>query len=106
MKGENSKCEFCGQAMPVEPDGIVEVFTTWNTLEIGFMESLLDSNGIKTLVQNLYYPSITPVGSGAVPIKLFVRTTDAALAKEIIEQYYKDLREEEVKGEESEKENT
>lgn len=72
-----------------------EVFSTWKSIEAGFVKSLLESNGINCVIQNPHYPSLTPVGSAAVRIKVMVETEDKIKAKEIVNQYYKDLRENE-----------
>ena len=72
---------------------LYEVFSTWKTSEISFIQSLLEANRIQCFVENLYYPSMTPVGSAAVPIKIMVEEKDKDKAKEIVNQYYKDIKE-------------
>lgn len=73
---------------------LVEIFFTGKSVEAGFVKSLLDANGINCLIKNIHYPSLTPVGIAAVPIKIMVEEKDKVNAEEIINQYYKDLKNE------------
>ena len=71
---------------------LIEVFTTNKNIEAGFVKSLLDSNNIKSVIRDLYYPSLTLIGSAAVPIKILVEEEDETEARVIIDQYYKDIK--------------
>lgn len=68
-----------------------KVFTTWDTVEAGFVRSLLESNGITCFVRNLHLSSIALTGSGAAPITVLVGSRDRQKAEEIVAQYYRDL---------------
>jgi len=85
------------EKLPPEPKPeyrkLTEVFSTWRNIESGFVKSLLESNGINCFIQNPHYPSLIPVGSGAVRIKIMVERKDKIKAKKIVNEYYKNLRE-------------
>lgn len=95
-----ARCSDCGsrlvEKLPEEEKPrreyreLVEVFATWKNIEASFVKSLLDSSGVESFVHNLYYPSITPVGTGAVPIRIMVPADDEEnrkKAEEIVEEY-------------------
>ena len=96
-------CSDCGiplvERLPPESKPeyrkLVEVFRTWRIIEAGFVKSLLETNNVNCFILNIHYPSLTPVGSGAVPIKIMVEEKDRVDAENIITQYYKDLKENE-----------
>lgn len=67
------------------------VFTTWDIVEAGFIQSLLESNGISCRIRNQHYATLTLTGSGAAPIAVAVKEEDRAAADEIVQQYYRDL---------------
>jgi hypothetical protein len=70
---------------------LINVFTTWDNFEAGFVQSLLQSNDIEFFVANRYYATMALTGSGAAPITIAVREEDTEKAREIVEQYYKDI---------------
>jgi len=67
------------------------VFTTNNSIEANFIKSLLGSNDIECFIDNEHLVSINILMSQAIPIKILVAQENAARAKDIIAQYYKDL---------------
>jgi predicted chitinase len=69
------------------------VFTTKDAIEAGFVKSILEANGIKCFIKNLYYSTLTLTGTGAAPIVITVSDEDREKAEEIVAQYYRDLRE-------------
>ncbi len=73
---------------------LVKVFSTGKSIEAGFVKSLLEANEINCFIKNMHYPSLIPVGIAAVPIKIMVEEKDKVNAEEIINQYYKDLKNE------------
>lgn len=92
--GEKLKRCCCGGRLEKGPPKsyreLVEIYSTWKNVEAGFLKSLLDSSGIESYIHNLYYPSIVPVGTGAVPIKIMVPADDAEnreRAEEIIKEH-------------------
>ena len=71
---------------------LIEVFATWKNSEAVFIKSLLDSGGVESYIHNLYYPSLTPVGSAAVPIRIMIPANEQEnmeKAEEIIKEYLK-----------------
>jgi hypothetical protein len=78
---------------------LTAVFTTWDNVEAGFIQSLLQANGIECVRQNLHYASIALVGSSAAPIRVLVQTKDKERAEDIVNQYYQDIKEEKDKKE-------
>jgi hypothetical protein len=66
------------------------VFTTWDQMEAGFIQSLLEANNIACFTENRFYASMSLTGSGAAPIKITVNDTDEPAAKDIIAQYFED----------------
>ncbi|MFW6134234.1 MAG: DUF2007 domain-containing protein [Elusimicrobiota bacterium] len=83
------------EELPPEPEveyrELYEVYSTWKIIEADFIKSVLDSHDIECYIHNRYYPSLTPIGSGAVPIKVMVPEEDKRKAEKIIEQYLKDM---------------
>jgi hypothetical protein len=71
---------------------LVVVFTTWDNVEAGFIQSLLQANGIESARQNLHFASIALVGSSAAPIKIIVESKDKERAEDIVNQYYEDIK--------------
>ena len=68
------------------------VFTTNNSVEANFIKSLLGSNNIECFISNEYLVSINILFSQAIQMKVMVSQKHEARAKEIISQYYEDLR--------------
>jgi hypothetical protein len=98
---EATSCDDCGAALVnvlpeetvVENGKLVDVFTTNNSIEANFIKSLLGSNSIGCTIVNEHLVSINIFLSNAIPIKVAVDQQHVAKAKEVIDQYYKDLRE-------------
>ena len=94
------KCDDCGSELvnelPEEAQDIgdlVDIFTTNNSIEANFIKSLLGSNSIGCTIINEHLVSINIFLSNAIPIKVAVDKNHEARAREVIDQYYKDLRE-------------
>lgn len=98
-----SACDDCGLKLvnerPESPEKsgldrseLVDVFTTNNSIEANFIKSLLLSNEITCFIDNEHLISINIFLSQAIPIKIRVPLEKEALAKDIIKQYYEDLR--------------
>jgi hypothetical protein len=96
-------CDDCGIALidilpeenqrnENEYQKLAGVFTTNNSIEANFIKSLLESNGIICFIDNEHLVSINILMSQAVQIKVLVPLLNETKAKEIIAQYYFDLR--------------
>ena len=98
---DTPECTDCGVALVnelpekenLEFDKLVNVFTTNNSIEANFIKSLLGSNSIECFIVNEHLVSINIFLSNAIPIKVAVDEKDETKAKEIIDQYFKDLQE-------------
>jgi hypothetical protein len=94
-------CQECGNSLvkelsfETETTGrkLVEIFRTTLPGEAIFMESLLNSNGIRCFIFDQYFPTMRGIGAG-VPMRIMVEERDKEKAKEIVEVYYRELREE------------
>ena len=81
-----------GENSAVDRSQLVDVFTTNNSIEANFVRSLLQSNEITCFIENEHLISINIFLSQAIPIKVRVPLEKETRAKEIIKQYYADLR--------------
>jgi len=98
---EVTECPECAVALIAElaeeppPDitSMATVFTTNNSIEANFIKSLLGSNNIKCFIANEYLISINILLSNAIPITVAVNKQDEAKSREVIEQYYRDMKE-------------
>lgn len=108
------KCKICGNDIPEELDycpicksvknnegtkntnsnKLIPVFTTWDTFEVSFVQSILEANGITPIINNIHYATIALVGSAAAPITILVTEDNLEKAKDIINQYYEDIKKE------------
>jgi hypothetical protein len=95
-------CEDCSAPLvselpPGEEDSqsyreLVQIFTTDRPIEANFIKSLLESNDIECTIQNQYFTSINILINIAVPITVMVDRENVERAREIIAQYYSDMK--------------
>ncbi|MCK4532604.1 DUF2007 domain-containing protein [bacterium] len=71
---------------------LVNVFSTWKIAEVRFVQSLLETNGINCFIKNTHFCSLLSVGIDPIPLKIMVEEKNKINAKEIVNQYYKDLK--------------
>ncbi len=75
----------------MKDNNLVSVFIASNAGELAFIKSLLDANNIEYAVPNEHFNQIQPFISHALPLNVMVFERDAENARQIIEQYEKDI---------------
>ena len=80
-----SVCGICGAALAPslesDPVDYIEILATHNPVDMAFLKSLLDSEGIQYVFKGEHYKS---AGPGADPVRLMVRSDQVGDVLELI----------------------